>query len=359
MRGAHLHGGRPGRPAALAALADDGSGATGDLPALRVVITGVTGQVGSTLVPLARAAGFAAIPADRRILDLADPAGLARRLDDLAPDILVNPAAYTAVDRAESEPDLARRINAEAPAALARWCVAHGVPLVHLSTDYVFSGQPLAPGRPWRDDDPVAPLNVYGATKADGEAAIRAAGASALILRTAWVYAARGRNFLTTMLRLGRERPVLRVVADQEGTPTAATTLARALVVVLERLRATPDPAARAALMGTYHLTDAGQTTWCGFARAIFAEAGRRWPGPWPVVEAITTADYPTPARRPAWSVLETGRFQRVFGFVPPPWQASLAESLDTWDGMAGAAGPDSPPRPGPPVVSPKPEEPS
>lgn len=295
---------------------------------LRVLVTGVTGQVGGALLPLVRQAGFEALAADRAALDLSAPEGIGAALDALAPDILVNPAAYTAVDKAEDERDLACRVNAEAPAAMARWCAGRGVPLVHLSTDYVFSGQGE---RPWREDDPIAPLSAYGASKAEGEARIRAEGAPALILRTSWVYDARGRNFLTTMLRLGRERDSLRVVADQRGTPTAAPSIARSLVVVLDylararaRVRTGGDPAALVALCGTYHLTDGGETTWHGFAEAIFARAAPQWGGHRPVVEPIPTSAWPTPAARPALSTLDCGRFIATFGHRPPPWQDSL-----------------------------------
>ncbi len=283
------------------------------LPTLRILVTGVDGQVGGALWRAGEAAGLSVLPMRRTDLDLARAEAIPDILDRAAPDLVVNCAAYTAVDKAEEEASLAFAVNAEGPGTIARWCAGRGRRLVHLSTDYVFPGNA---GRPYREDDPIGPLGVYGASKAEGERLVRDAGAEHVILRTAWVYAAEGRNFLRTMLRLGRERDELNVVADQRGCPTAAGSIARAILTILGRWSD-----------GTYHYVDAGETTWHGFAQQIFAGAAEHW-GRRPVVNPITTDQYPTPARRPAYSVLDTARFQADFAFSPPAWQDSLAEVL-------------------------------
>ena len=245
--------------------------------------------------------------------DFNQPASLAALLDRVRPDVVVNAAAYTAVDRAEEERDAAWRANAEAPGVIARWCAAAGVPLVHYSTDYVFDGQGT---RPYREDDATAPLGVYGASKLAGEEAIRAAGGRHLIFRTAWVYAPHSANFLRTMLRVGAERDVLRVVADQVGTPTPAALIADVTAQALQH---------PGGLSGTWHLTANGETSWHGFAEAIFAEAvsaGKLARAP--KVEAITTADYPTPAKRPAYSHLDVRKLETDVGIALPNWQDGL-----------------------------------
>ena len=249
--------------------------------------------------------------------DFDEPASLAFLLDRLLPSVVVNAAAYTAVDRAEQEPEAARRANTEAPGVIARWCARRGVPYVHYSTDYVFDGQSRVP---YREDAPTAPLNVYGMTKRDGEDAIRAAAGHHLIFRTAWVYAEQSANFLSTMLRVGAEREVVRVVADQIGTPTPAALIADVTAHALQH-------AGR--LSGTWHLTATGETSWYGFAEAIFAEAIARGVLPRaPRVEAITTAEYPTPAPRPAYSRLDVSRLQRDFDLTLPSWQEGLAQVM-------------------------------
>ena len=245
--------------------------------------------------------------------DFDQPASLAALLDRFQPTVVVNAAAYTAVDRAESDRDAAFRANAEAPGVLAQWCAQAGVPLVHYSTDYVFEGQGT---RPYREDDATAPLGVYGASKLAGEQAIRAAGGRHLIFRTAWVYASHSANFLRTMLRVGAERDVLRVVADQVGTPTPAALIADVTAQALQH---------DGALSGTWHLTAKGETSWHGFAEAIFAEAVATGVLPRaPKVEAITTAEYPTPAKRPAYSHLDVAKLEQDFGVVLPSWQDGL-----------------------------------
>lgn len=249
--------------------------------------------------------------------DFNQPESLAALLDRVRPELVVNAAAYTAVDRAEDDRDAAWRANAEAPGVIARWCAAAGVPLVHYSTDYVFDGQGT---RPYREDDATAPLGVYGASKLAGEEAIRAAGGRHLIFRTAWVYASHSANFLRTMLRVGAERDVLRVVADQVGTPTPAALIADVTAQALQHA---------GGLSGTWHLTATGETSWHGFAEAIFAEAvsaGKLARAP--KVEAITTADYPTPARRPAYSHLDVRKLESDFGIVLPSWQDGLRKVI-------------------------------
>ena len=245
--------------------------------------------------------------------DFNQPESLSALLDRVQPSIVVNAAAYTAVDRAEEERDAAFRANAEAPGVIARWCAAAGVPLVHYSTDYVFDGQGT---RPYREGDASAPLGVYGASKLAGEEAIREAGGRHLIFRTAWVYASHSANFLRTMLRVGAERDVLRVVADQVGTPTPAALIAEVTAQALQH---------PAQLSGTWHLTANGETSWHGFAEAIFAEAvaaGKLARAP--KVEAISTAEYPTPAKRPAYSHLDVSKLESDFGISLPEWQQGL-----------------------------------
>jgi len=294
---------------------------------MTVLVLGGNGQLGQELLralaPLGRvmATTRSGRLADGTLCEIADfeqPASLPSLLERIRPSLVVNAAAYTAVDRAEQEPDAACRANTEAPAVVAQWCALHDVPFVHYSTDYVFDGQSKVP---YAEDAPTAPLGVYGTTKRDGEDAIRAAGGRHLIFRTAWVYAEHSANFLRTMLRLGAERDVLRVVADQRGSPTPAALIADVTARALQH---------PGALSGTWHLTATGETSWHGFAEAIFAEAVARGLLPRaPCVEAISTAEYPTPARRPAYSHLDVSRLQADFGIVLPTWQAGLAQVME------------------------------
>ncbi|HET6602973.1 MAG TPA: dTDP-4-dehydrorhamnose reductase [Xanthomonadaceae bacterium] len=249
--------------------------------------------------------------------DLADAQSLAAALEGCRPTLVVNAAAYTAVDRAETEPELAGRINGDAVGEIARWCAGHAARLLHYSTDYVFDG---TGARPYREDDGTAPLGVYGRSKREGELQVQASDCDHLIVRTAWVYAARGSNFLRTMLRAARERESLRVVDDQFGAPTPARWIAAASAAVLAR---------DANESRIVHLSAAGETTWCGFARAIFAAAVRAGVlERAPVVEPIATAQYPTPARRPGYSRLDTQRLRAHYGIELPDWRVGLDEVI-------------------------------
>jgi dTDP-4-dehydrorhamnose reductase len=298
---------------------------------MRVLVTGARGQLGADLVELL--GGRAEVVAcDRAALDLADDAAIVERVRSVRPALILNAGAYTAVDRAESEVELARAVNARAPEVLAAEAKRAGALLVHYSTDYVFDGTKAGP---YVEDDPTAPLNAYGATKLEGERAVAASGCDHLVLRTSWVYAPRGRNFLLTMLRLGAEREELRVVDDQRGAPTTSRELARATLALVSGDGAagplSVEGLARAAAKsGLYHATAAGETTWFGFARAIF-DAWSRRAGPAykvPRLVPIATRDYPTPARRPANSVLSNARLHEAFGVALADWPAALAEAV-------------------------------
>ncbi|WFU39435.1 dTDP-4-dehydrorhamnose reductase [Bradyrhizobium sp. CB82] len=294
---------------------------------MRILLTGTAGQVGGALLPLLRDQYTVLAPA-RAEFDLSKPESLASKLDALKPDLIINPAAYTAVDKAEDESALAFLINGDAPAVLARWAAARGVPMVHFSTDYVFDGS----GRElWREEDPTGPLSVYGRSKLAGESAVRAAGGAHLVVRTAWVYAAQGANFMRTMIRLASERDSLRVVSDQWGTPTTARTIASALVEILRKGQADlPDVFARA--KGLVHLTNSGSTSWHGFASAI-VEGLRSRGVPLKVADVvpIATKDYPTKAARPANSRLDLTRLKEAYALLPPAWDIALAAELDAF----------------------------
>ncbi|MGZ3214959.1 dTDP-4-dehydrorhamnose reductase [Paracoccus sp. T5] len=275
-----------------------------------LLIFGRNGQVAHELAELAPRARFLG----RDEADLADPPACAAAIRAIAPLAVINAAAYTAVDRAEAEPQIARTVNADAPGAMARECAALGIPFLHLSTDYVFDGAGHLP----RDEDaPTGPLGVYGATKLAGEEAVAAAGGQWAVMRTSWVFSAHGTNFVRTMLRLGAERDRLTIVGDQVGGPTPAADIAAAALAILWGMQADP------AKGGIYHFSGAPDVSWADFARQIFARAGMNTK-----VVDIPGTDYPTPARRPLNSRLDCGRIARDFGIQRPDWRMGLARVL-------------------------------
>ena len=287
----------------------------------RILLLGADGQVGwelrRALLPLGDV-----LPLTRAQVDLSNLAALRHRLEREQPDVIVNAAAYTAVDKAEAEPDAAQRINAEAPQVLAEYAARHNTWLVHYSTDYVFDGtKPV----PYTETDVPNPQSAYGRSKLAGEQAIAHCGCRHLILRTSWVYAARGGNFAKTMLKLAAQRESLRVIADQFGAPTSAELIADVTALALHRLHTDPALAERAG--GLYHLTAQGSTTWHGYAQYVIAQAHARG---LPLrctadqIQAITTADYPLPAPRPANSRLDASKLQTTFGLHLPPWHTQV-----------------------------------
>ena len=280
---------------------------------MRVLVIGREGQLARSLAE--RAPDWVELLfAGRPECDLADPASLERTVAAARPDLILNAAAHTAVDRAEDEPELAEAVNAEGPAVLARAAKSAAAPLVHLSTDYVFNG---TADRPYREDDATGPLGVYGRTKLAGEEGVRASGAAHAIVRTAWVYSPFGSNFVKTMLRLAETRDEVSVVADQVGTPTSALDLADGLFALIDAGRGGWNSA-------TYHLAGTGETSWARLAEQVFASSGEQG-GPTAAVRPIATADYPTRAARPANSRLDSGRFVRATGFRMPEWHESVA----------------------------------
>ena len=287
----------------------------------RVAILGSQGQLGTELVellsPEMEVSAFS-----RHEVDLTNEGALRAAILPIAPHFIVNAAAYTAVDRAEGEPELAHSVNARAPQLLAELALGINAWLIHFSTDYVFDG---SGSTPWREMDAPHPLNVYGRTKLEGEQAVAASGCRHLIFRTSWVYAAHGKNFLRTMLRLAGERPSLRIVDDQMGAPTTAGELARGTLAVLRRLeqgaQAEPLPEP-----GVYHMSCGGSTTWFQFARAIFAALAGRIPAP--ELIPIRTEEYPAPAARPRYSVLDCGKLEQAFGIRLALWEDALAQVI-------------------------------
>ena len=310
----------------------------------KILVTGANGQLGHAL----RLAVDAWKPADadvvfttRADMDLADAASVRACVESIAPRLIINAAAYTAVDRAETDADAAMAVNAQAPRVMSEFLARTGGAMVHVSTDYVFDG---AASRPYDETAATNPLNVYGRTKLAGENAVRASGAAHWILRTSWVYSTSGANFLKTIIRLAETRDAISVVADQHGAPTSAKRLAR---FIAEMLGSSPGNASRqspsttvaamiarvAASAGTYHSTASGATTWYAYATHIIEGLHDRKPDGWKLashaIRETTTADYPTPARRPLYSLLDHERFTATFGIVPPPWQHDVDGCLD------------------------------
>ena len=289
---------------------------------MRIAVTGKAGQLVTSLLERGAAAGHEVIALGRPELDLADPASVMRALEAVAPDAIVSAAAYTAVDKAESENDLAHAVNGAGAGAVAQAAHRLGVPLVHVSTDYVFDG---TLDRPYVESDPTEPTGVYGASKVAGEQAVLAVhGDNSAILRVAWVYSPFGANFVKTMLRLAGDRDELGVVADQVGNPTSALDIAEAILMVATNMVSNGSPALR----GVFHMTASGEASWADFAEAVFAASAARG-GPSARVRRITTADYPTPATRPANSRLDCGLIARVHGVTLSDWRKSLETVID------------------------------
>lgn len=312
--------------------------------ASRILVTGKNGQVGFEL--LASLAGQGQVVAvGRGEMDLSEPDSIRRAVREIAPDLIVNAAAYTAVDQAESEPELALAVNGIAPGILAEEAKRLGAALIHYSTDYVFDGTRFDANKtaaaPYTEEDEPRPINVYGRTKLAGERAIQAVDAPYLILRASWIYGMRGKNFLLTMLRLAQERDELAIVDDQVGAPTWSRALAGATGAILTRLEYGQPGFVDACVKqrGIYNVSAAGQTSWHGFAAAIFAEATSAQSGQSacaldraPVLKPIATEQYPLPAQRPRYSVLANAKLQRAFGVVMPDWKISLAECMSCID---------------------------
>ena len=288
---------------------------------MRILVTGKEGQVDTSLQVLSEKLGLEIIRIGLPEIDLSNPETLEGPVREAAPDVIISSAAYTAVDKAETEAGLAQKVNGDAPGELARLAAELDIPILHLSTDYVFAGDKNGA---YNETDTPAPVSVYGKTKLSGEAQIRAATNNHVILRTAWVYSPYGNNFVKTMLRLGETRDELNVVADQYGCPTYAPDIARVLLAIAQQVAIDRDPTIR----GTFHLTGEGETTWADFAEAIFKGAEAR--GRKPVhVKPILTSEYPTPAGRPANSRLNGDKLDEVYGLRLDPWQDSLDACLN------------------------------
>ncbi|MDR9774979.1 dTDP-4-dehydrorhamnose reductase [Rhizobium hidalgonense] len=283
---------------------------------MHIVVTGKQGQVVQSLLRRGAETGVEISAVGRPEMDLADPASIAAAFSALRPDVIVSAAAYTAVDKAESEAELAFSVNATGAGAVAGAAARIGVPVIHISTDYVFGGDKASA---YSEEDVTAPISVYGRSKLAGETAVAAANPNHVILRTAWVYSSFGTNFLKTMLRLSETRDHLRVVADQTGCPTSALDIADAILAIAARVVADPAPSLR----GTFHLTGSGEASWADFAEEIFAELSKSG-GRKVAVERIPTADYPTPAKRPANSRLNGDKLARTYGIRLPEWRQSM-----------------------------------
>ena len=288
---------------------------------MKVLITGANGQLGRELVRLGQRVDFEVHSFSRQQLDITNKNQIEQIFPRISPSLVINAAAYTQVDRAENESDLAYAVNKNGPAYLARYCDDNHLKLIHISTDYVFDG---TKGRPYQESDPIAPLGVYGQSKAQGETAIRSILPNHIIVRTSWLYAVYGNNFVKTILKLATEKTTLRVVADQFGSPTSAADLANAVLTIARKISASEKN-----YWGTYHYCCKGITTWHALAEKIielampYAALRARH------VEAITTAEWPTPAKRPPYSVLDCSRLKSRFGIEPEAWQQSLKHTID------------------------------
>ncbi len=291
---------------------------------MRILVTGVTGQVGSALVP--RLAPFGSIvSADRGLVDLTKPDQIAERLDELKPDVIVNPAAYTAVDKAEDDREAAFLVNEAAPRAMARWAADNRIPLVHFSTDYVFDGSGTTA---WKETDTPSPLSVYGTSKLAGEVAIREAGGPHLVVRTSWVYAPEGASFFRTIMRLAKEREELRIVADQFGAPTSAAIIADTIAAMFAAPGGIPQIIGRSG--GLLHLTASDSTSWHRFATAIIEGLKTRGVAlKTSRVVPISTSEYPVKAQRPLNSRLDLTRLSQTLGILTPHWSSGLKSAID------------------------------
>ena len=286
-----------------------------------IAIIGSNGQLGWELVRRGESRGLQILALDYPEIDIGDPSSIDSRIESSEIDFIINAAAYTAVDRAESEPETAFAVNREGPAHLADRCRKRGIPLIHVSTDYVFDGtKPDA----YIEEDPVAPLGVYGQSKAAGEVEVRKRLPKHFILRTAWLAGVHGHNFVKTMLKLGREKDTLRVVSDQFGCPTIAADLAEAILKMVRQVEKN-----QPVKWGTYHYCGAGKTTWHGFAEAVFGIAGQYEKFAVKEIVPISTAEYPTPVKRPANSVLDCSKIEKYFNIRPRPWRESLTEMIE------------------------------
>lgn len=285
----------------------------------KILVTGAGGMTGSEVCKQAAAAGWTVRPLSHAGADITDTRALSEETQAFRPDVVVNCAAYTAVDRAESEPDIAMAVNGDGARNAARAAASVGALVLHISTDYVFNG---AGRTPYAPDSKPDPLGVYGKTKLAGELAVREENPKHVIVRTSWVFSHRGSNFVQTMLRLGSKRDELRIVDDQTGRPTSAADLASALLTVARAIREKPS------LAGTYHFANAGETSWFGFAQGIFEEAAALGATHTPRIVLIPTSELPTAARRPAYSVLDTTSFSERFGVVPRSWRSALRDTV-------------------------------
>jgi dTDP-4-dehydrorhamnose reductase len=288
---------------------------------MKVLVTGADGQLGRELIRLGQRFDFEVHGFNHQQLDITKKNQIQQIFECISPSVVINAAAYTHVDRAENESDLAYAVNKNGPAYLARHCADNRLTLIHLSTDYVFDG---SKGRPYQESDPVAPLGVYGRSKALGETAIRSILPNHIIVRTSWLYGVYGNNFVKTILKLAAEKTTLRVVADQFGSPTSAADLAKAVLTITSKISANGKFD-----WGTYHYSCKGITTWHGLAEKIIELAAPYATFQTRQVEAITTAEWPTPAKRPPYSVLNCTRLKSQFGIEPEPWQQSLKHTID------------------------------